>query len=153
MGKNPGVSDLFGDGKLPPARPWPSPDTIDGCEKMARELWELIRDKHGTAEAHRIFAMQRPTSLTDQRWMSNLSLLWRFDNMKPEPNKALLARIVAEENAKEYKARPKNKQMSGAGGQSAGALETQIKRQIKRRAREIKAGTWPFPATFAVSDE
>jgi hypothetical protein len=108
---------------------------------MARELFALIRDRHGTDEAFRIFAMFRPTSRRDHRELSNLSLLWRYDMMKPK-NKARLARIVAEEN----KALPKAERRTGAHSTSAANLRKHIDEIINRRAKAIKAGTWPWPS-------
>jgi hypothetical protein len=113
------------------------PGAVDGCEDMARELFELIRDRHGIEEAHRIFAMFRPSSRRQYREMSSLTLLWRYDMMKPK-NKALLARVVAKEN----EARGASKRKTGAGSWNPATLEKLITRLINRR----KAGTWPWPS-------
>lgn len=113
------------------------PGTVDGCEEMARELFELIQNGHGQDEAFRIFAMFRPSPPRLYRELSNLLLLSRYDTMKPK-NKALLARTVAEEN----KVCPKAKRKTGAGSCNPATLEKLITRLINRR----KAGTWPWPS-------
>jgi hypothetical protein len=74
-------------------------DTIPGAEYAAYLLFRLIEKHHGKAAAYRILTkFGTPPSAALINRIKNLSLLDRYDMMRPEPNVQRLARQLASEN-------------------------------------------------------
>jgi hypothetical protein len=112
-------------------------ESVKGCEHLAYQLFLLIREHHGDAEARRIFAMWgTPPTAKRLAMIENIGLLERLDLM-PKPNVQKLARQLAKEN----KVLPRTKQR-GAGSTNPIALEKQIRRVRDMRKAEMKKGTW-----------
>jgi hypothetical protein len=117
-------------------------ESIRGCKHVARQLFTLIKTRHGERTTRQIFAMWG-TAPTDRRLglLKNMSLLDRLDVM-PEPNVMELARQLAAEN----ESLPREEQR-GPGSTNPKALDKQIRRIRDFRAAHMERGTWlgPFP--------
>jgi hypothetical protein len=114
-------------------------ESVKGCEHLAYQLFLLIREHHGNAEARRIFAMWgNPPTAKRLALIQNIGLLDR--HRMPKPNIQKLARQLAKEN----KALPRAKQR-GAGSTDPITLEKQIRRVRDFRKAHMKKGTWLGP--------
>ena len=123
----------------------PGPTTISGCEYLAYELFQLIREHHGERQTRRIFAKwATPPTPQKLRLFSNLALFDRLDLMKPKPNMQKLAREIAAENREK---KPRERPKGPAGSINELALDRHIRRLCAKRKAAMKRNVWwgPFP--------
>jgi hypothetical protein len=126
-------------------------DPGGAAHKAAYYLFQELIERLGAGHAKYIFRhFGKLPTLTDVNDRENYALLDRFDrgewdqeSHKWRPISMLkLAKIVAKEN----EALPTQKK-KGAGGTDAHALAKHIENLVKRRERELEAGTWFGPIT------
>jgi hypothetical protein len=121
-----------------------------GVEALRREMQTIVA-RVGVGRAKYIFQhFAKPPSTTDLNDRKNYAVLDRFDRgvwdektRKWRPCSMLeLAKLLAKEN----EALPLEER-KGPGGVDVPALAKHIENQVKRRERELEAGTWFGPIT------
>lgn len=120
-------------------------NTLDlwDCEDAAYTLFKEITDRHGVAQAQRIFMkFGQPPTQRKRAKIKNYGLLDRYDLMKP-PNATKLARELAAENKK----LPRTERR-GSGSTNPTTLLRHLRRLIRERKNSLKAGkAWGGPIT------
>jgi hypothetical protein len=108
-------------------------DTMPGAEYAAYLLFQLIEKHHGRAAAYRIFTkFGSPPSPALINRIKNLSLLDRYNMMRPEPNVQRLARQLAAENEK----LPREERWGPRGTINPLTLDKHIRRQLDKRSNK-----------------
>ncbi len=103
-----------------------SKDGLNGWAHLANCLFFAIARHYGEAAARGVFKDSGPMPKRFRTALRNASLLDRLGAMKPKPNVAKLARVIAEENKK----LPRERQR-GAGGTDVLVLEDHIRDLVK----------------------
>jgi hypothetical protein len=109
---------------------------VQGWAYLANCLFFAIARHEGPDVARPIFNTSGPSPKRLLVALDNAALLERYDNMRPKPIVAKLAREVAEENKRLPRA-----QQRGAMGTDARALEDLIRDLLDKRARRSRAAT------------
>jgi hypothetical protein len=100
------------------------------CELAAQAMFRAIERHLGRNEAYRIFSkFGTPPSADKRRLIKNLSLLDRFDMMKPKPNVQKLAWQLAAEN----KNLPQEERWGPRGTTNPMTLDKHIRRLLAER--------------------
>jgi len=82
MRKGVTMGEVFGRTELDPK----DLKTIDACKTLVGNVFEAIAQRHGNDEAARIFSRYGRRTKREVKLESDVMLLWKCDDMKPNLN-------------------------------------------------------------------